>query len=263
MSDRMLWAWPWVDWQGSGGRTLAAILEYALLRRGRVIHSWGPAHSRPLNWERPSKFRGLRGMRRGLTTSQAGVLSGFRPACCSGQLSSPVSSPADRTELVRGPLTSLTSALSLSLPAVRLMPRRSRAQFGRRCRVAAPEVISPSPSCPAVSLATDAVSWLLSVEGLWVSHRLQTRLAGTLGPLGGESRLRTLCADRQDRQAGVLGVERRLGRQGRRDRETRRLQLGVTDAAKGPRDRRALCRRTDGPMDTRVGGRGERPEDIK
>lgn len=98
---------------------------------------------------------------------------------------------------MRGPLTSLTRALSLSLPAVRLLPRRPRAQFGRRRRVAAPEVISPSPSCPAVSLATDAVSSLLSVEGLWVSHRLQTRLAGTLDPLGGESRLRTLCADRQ------------------------------------------------------------------
>lgn len=55
-----------------------------------------------------------------------------------------------------------------------------------------------------------------------------------------------------------------MGRQGRRDRETQRLQLGVTDAAKGPRDRRALCRRTDGPMDTRVGDRGERrEEDIK
>lgn len=102
---------------------------------------------------------------------------------------------------MRGPLTSLTRALSLSLPAVRLLPRRSPAQFGRRRRVAAPEVISPSPSCPAVSLATDAVSSLLSVEGLWVSHRLQTRLAGTLDPLGGESRLRTL-RRQTNRQAG-------------------------------------------------------------
>lgn len=104
---------------------------------------------------------------------------------------------------MRGPLTSLTRILSLSLPAVRLPPRRSRAQFGRRRRVAAPEVISPSPSCPAVSLATDAVSSLLSVEGLWVSHRLQTRLAGTLGPLAGYRGYGLcLCADRQTGRLG-------------------------------------------------------------